>query len=222
MLGLQVFEPVTIFTNFLIGAFCAYAFLSLSKNKEPVFRHWRSFFFMIGLSSTLGSVAHGAHDQFGEAFLNFFIFSMNAVSLIAAYYFFRSAFSFIHFNKENINNTYQYLVVLWVIVLLIITWFQNKFILIKIHAGIVLFYSLFIHFITARKGLAGSQWVVTGILVSFSSIVVHSLKLSVSDWFNYKDISHLIMLSSCVLMHRGVKQMAAQLSNISELNALKE
>jgi hypothetical protein len=184
-------------------------------------KNWRIFFFLIGLSSMLGSVSHGVHEQLGNSFLSFFIFAMNAVSLIAVYYFFEAAFSLIYHDQKKGIRIFQVVAMTWVIVLLIITYFQNKFLLIKIHAGIVLLFSLITHIITTRKGLEGSVSIILGILVSFTSIIVHSLKFSFGEWFNYKDISHLIMLSSCILMYKGVVKLADQQANMSGDKALK-
>lgn len=163
------------------------------------------FFLLIGLSSTLGSMSHGAHEQLGQGFLSVTWFLMNAVSLVAIYYFYRAAYFYFNIHKEEPKKIYNYIALLWIILLLVLTLFMNNFLLIKIHAGIVLLYSLIIHTITFRRNQAGSGYVVVGILVSFLSIVVHSMKLSIGEWFNYKDISHIIMLTSLALLFRGVK-----------------
>lgn len=163
------------------------------------------FFLLIGLSSTLGSLSHGAHEQLGPEFLNVSWFLMNAVSLVAIYYFYRAAFSYFNIHKADPKKIYNQIALAWILMLLILTIFMNNFLLIKIHAGIVLLYSLIIHTITFRRKQAGSGYIVTGIVVSFLSIVVHSLKISLGEWFNYKDISHIVMLTSLALLFKGVK-----------------
>lgn len=130
---------------------------------------------------------------------------MNAISLIAIYFCFKSANTYFFQNKTGQKKYINYLVITWIIILLVVTLLQNNFLLIKIHAGIVLTYSLVIHLISYKKGGKGSSYVAGGIIVSFLSIVTHSLKLSVSEWFNYKDISHVIMLISLMLMYKGVR-----------------
>lgn len=213
VLGFKLFEPVTILTNLFILLFCVYASLKLLRYHSKTIKLWRNFFFLIGLSSVLGSVAHAVHDQLGSGFLHLFMFSMNAVSLIAVYYFYRAAYNYFNHEKTDISNTYNFIVLLWIGVLLTITFFQNKFILVKIHAGIVLIYSLITHILTMKRGFRGSGWIVSGIIVSLSSIIVHSFKLSFGDWFNYKDISHLIMLTSCILMYTGVRMILSDSEN---------
>ncbi len=177
----------------------------MNASKQEILKDWSLFFLMVGVSSILGSVCHGAHDQYGLIFLNITLFLMNAISLISIYFFYRAAFLFFNLNKPETNFFYNYLVIVWIVISLVITLFLNKFLLIKINAGIILIYSLIIHSITYRNKQKGSGYIVIGILISFFSIIVHSLKLSFNEWFNYKDIAHLIMLISLVILFSGVK-----------------
>jgi len=204
LFGAKIFEPVTILTNGFIGAYCIYSFLKINKYKNKLATEWAYFFLLIGVSSTVGSVAHGTHHQLGNLFLNTAVFLMNATSLLSIYFCFKAANTTLFLNKKQPNKYITYFVMLWVATLLVITFINNNFLLIKIHAGIVLTYSLIIHLLTHAKKQQGSVWIAFGILVSFISIVIHSLKLSISDWFNHKDISHVIVLVSIVFMVKGV------------------
>jgi hypothetical protein len=199
-----IFEPVTILTNLFITVFCFFAFFKVRKHRSKHAFQWSMFFLLIGLSSSVGSLAHGAHFQLGETFLRSTVFMMNAISLIAIFYCFKSAHTF-YVNDKTAQKKYaDYFVIIWIVILLIVTFIQNNFLLIKIHAGIVLTYSMIVHFIESKKGRPGGSLVAYGIIVSFFSIVIHSLKLSISEWFNYKDISHVIMLVSLIIMYCGV------------------
>lgn len=205
LFGLKIFEPVTILTNVFVSIFCFYAFIKVNRLKTRLSIGWSYFFLLIGVSSLVGSIAHGAHYQLGNLFLNTIIFLMNAISLIAIYFCFKAANTYIMLNKPEPKKYATYIVIVWIIILLGFTLIYNNFLLIKIHAGIVLTYSIVIHFITYFRKQQGSGWIAFGILVSFFSIAIHSLKLSVSDWFNYKDIAHLIMLASSILIFIGVQ-----------------
>jgi hypothetical protein len=187
-----------------IGTFCAWAFFKTIRQKTPLASQWSFFFLNIGLSSLIGSVAHGAHFQLGETFFRTTVFLMNAVSLVAIYFCFKAANTHFSSGKKEPNKLINYGVIFWILILLVVTFLQGNFLLIKIHAGIVLTYSLIVHIITHRRGLAGSGYVAGGILISFLSIVVHSIKLSAHDYFNYKDISHIIMLISLIFIYNGV------------------
>jgi len=205
LFGFKLFEPVTILTNSIITIYCLFVYFRTQKFNHQISRHWGIFFLLMSLSSLFASLTHGIHSQLGDAFLRITWFLMNSVSLIGIYFFYRAAFIYSNLEKENTTQILNYTAVVWMISLLVITLFLNNFLLIKIHAGIVLFYSLIVHFITFRKNQAGSGYIVAGIIISFSSIIVHSLKLSFGEWFNYKDISHVIVLTSMIFLFKGVK-----------------
>lgn len=205
LFGFKLFEPVTILTNSIITIYCLFVYFSTQKFNHQISRHWGIFFLLMGLSSLLACLTHGIHDQLGATFLRTSWFLMNSVSLIGIYFFYRATFIYSNLNRENTTQLFNYAALVWIISLLVATYFLNNFLLIKIHAGIVLFYSLIVHFITFRNNHAGSGYIVAGILISFSSIIVHSLKLSFGEWFNYKDISHVIVLTSMIFLFKGVK-----------------
>jgi len=205
LFGAQIFEPVTILTNAVIALVCAYSFFQIKKTKIDLAFQWSMFFLLIGLSSMVGSLGHGVHYQLGNFFFKCVEFFMNAISLVAIYYCFQAAYTGYLTEKNKQTKLLRNIVIVWVAILLLITiWFSN-FLLIKIHAGIVLSYSLVIHLFTYKRKVPGSGWIAFGIIVSFLSIITHSLKLKVNDWFNHKDISHLIMAISLLLIFKGVQ-----------------
>ena len=132
------------------------------------------------------------------------IFLVNSLSLFAIYYCFKAAHSYHSLSHKIQNNITSYFVITWMLILLTITFLKNDFALIKAHAGIVLVYSLVIHLISHYKKTEGSAYIASGIIISFFSIVVHSLRFSLSEWLNYKDIAHLIMLLSLTIIYKGV------------------
>jgi hypothetical protein len=205
LFGFKLFEPVTILTNSIITIYCLFVYFRTQQFNHQISRHWGIFFLLMAVSSMLASLTHGIHDQLGEAFLRNSWILMNSVSLIGIYFFYRATFIYSNLNKEHTSQLFNYAAFVWMISLLVATYFLNNFLLIKIHAGIVLFYSLIVHLITFKNSQAGSGHIVAGIIISFLSIFVHSFKLSFGEWFNYKDISHVIVLTSMVFLFKGVK-----------------
>lgn len=210
LLGFRLFEPVTILTNSFITIFSVMAYLRTLKLNNKLSTYWSIFFLLMGLSSLLGSLCHGIHDQWSQTFLNVCWFLMNAVSLIGLYFFYLAAFTYSNLEKESSNKTLNYVVLTWIILLLVITFFLNNFLLVKIHAGIGLMYSLIVHFMSFKNKQAGSGYIAAGIAISFLSILVHSIKFSFGEWFNYKDISHMIMLTTLLFIFKGVRTMMAE------------
>ena len=167
--------------------------------------------FMLGTSSLFGAAGHAVHMQLGEVFFKIIVFLMNAFSLFSIYFCFRAAYTYINLNREP-SKKYIYLVMAWVLILLVASGIQGNFTVIKIHAGIVLLYSLIVHYLVYRRSQEkGSLLVVTGILISFLPIIVHSLKFSIDEWFNYKDLAHVIMIISLIVIYRGVHMIVGKL-----------
>jgi hypothetical protein len=79
----------------------------------------------------------------------------------------------------------------------------------------VLLYSFIVHLITYFRKQPGSGVIAGGILVSFLSILTHSIRLSFSEWFNYKDVSHVIMIISIIFIFVGAKLKMDNLSDDS-------
>jgi hypothetical protein len=206
--GRILFEPVTFATNTVMMLFCVLVFVNLSKYKLALARQWAWFFLLIGISSQCGAVAHGVQYQLGDAFIRTVVFLVNALSLIAIYFCFKAANTYYFMAKPNSGKLVTYLVIFYIAVLLAVTFIQNNFLLIKIHAGVVLLYSFIIHLIAMSRKQAGSANIAAGIFISFLSILVHSIKLSFHEWFNYKDISHVIMIISLAVIYSGVTLIA--------------
>lgn len=205
LFGATIFEPVTLVTNTLIMLCCLLMFISVKRAKTNLAVQWAWFFLLIGISSQFGSVAHGVQYQLGDEFIRIVIFLVNATSLIAIYFCFKAANTSFVIGKKEPNKYATWFVVAWIAVLLVVAFVQGNFLLIKIHAGIVLTYSLIIHIITFVRKQPGSGFIAGGIIISFFSILVHSLKFSLHRYFNYKDISHVIMIISLVFIYTGVK-----------------
>ena len=197
---------MTILTNLLIFIFSIYCFKQLSKFNHPYASSWAWFTLLVGISSCFGSTAHAVHYQLGKTFFDVIFYISNALNLISIYFCFKAAYVYYTRNKLNPHKKIIYVVIAWVTCLLIYALIKNSFAIIKINAGIVLVYSILVHILIFKQTKdKGSKLVVVGIAVSFFSIIIHSFKLSIDVWFNYKDIAHLIILFSLIIIFKGVK-----------------
>ncbi len=205
LFGFKFFEPVAVFTNLLIVFFSLFAYFKLWQNTHQVIKNWAMFFLLLGLSSALGSLCHGIQRQLGDLFLNVSWFFMNVVALVSIYFFYQAASRYNLAGKKPLSPLVRQLTLSWIFLLIILTAVFNNFLLIKINAAMALIYSMVVHYSTYKKHQAGSVYIFTGIIISFLSFIIHGFKLSIHDWFNYKDISHIIMLTSLFLMYLGVQ-----------------
>lgn len=205
---------MVIITNSLFFLMGLYGFIKLSPFKNTYAKQMRFFIFMLVSSSMFGAILHGVQYQLGMVFFNIVFFVMGGLILLSAYYCFRGAYTLEYKNSAPPHNTLK---LVWITALIFFTVsvYLKNFLVLEGLGGIALVYSFIIHlkdFKEYRK--KGSQLVILGIGIAFSSIVIHLLKLSVSQWFNYKDISHVVMICSLVVIYLGVISNSQRLSSV--------
>ena len=203
--GFDLLEPVTVFTNVLISAFCLYFYLKLNHvgNDAKLKKYWRLFFLCFGISAILGGIAHGFKPYFEPHFFYYVWLSMNLSGIVIAYFLLRTNLEFAN-PKKHKKVFFHFLIVFLTGLFTYITLSTNNFLSVKINGGIAVLISLITHFQTYRRGLPGSGYISFGFAFSLLSIVVHSTQYSISEWFNYKDISHVIMNISLYFIFIGV------------------
>lgn len=210
---------MTIVTNLLIFIFSIICFKNLNKYTHLYPRSWAWFVLLVGISSCFGSTAHAVHYQAGKLFFDIVFYIMNAFSLISIYFCYRGPYLLYTLGKKDPHKKITYFVMAWIVALLVYTLIQNNFLIIKIHAGIVLLYSFIVHLIVyKRTNEEGSKIVAIGISITFIPIIIHSLKFSIHEWLNYKDISHLIIFIALLVIYKGVKITSEKLSKIPQIN----
>lgn len=162
------------------------------------------FMLFLGISVLFGAFGHSIHYQLGIPFFNLILFLMNAFSLVSMYFLFRASYSFLSPHKM-VSNWFRNAILFWVVLMLTISWLNGEFTLIKINAGLVLLYTLFAHYtVYLKEKDKGNEWLIIGVLVSFIPIIVHSTHLSLHKWFNHKDLAHVFMILSLILIYKGL------------------
>lgn len=206
LFGFQLFEPMVSVTNFLMLLLSIYIFKQLQKFRHPYPRNMSTFMLIMGISSIFGAIAHGIHHQFGVFIFDVVVYISNALSLICVYFCFMGSYVYQVRGKSSPGKLISRLVIAWIIIMLIVTLIVHTFLIIKIHAGLVLIYSLIVHINAYIKYKEqGSGIVSLGIFISFFSILVHSLHFSLHEYFNYKDIAHVIMIISLAIIYKGIR-----------------
>lgn len=212
LFGLKLYEPMVAVTNFFLLLISIYAFTHLIKFREKYSSQMAYFIIIMGISGCFGAAAHAMHYDYGKTLFDVIFFISNTLNLLAIYFCFRGSYSYISHYGKPANKYILAIIFVWMLVLITITLLNNNFLLIKIHAGIALVYSLIVHAIGYKKhGDKGSAIVVTGISVSFLSIIVHSLHISIHEYFNYKDFAHVIMLIALMIIYRGIHMNATRM-----------
>lgn len=204
LFGLKIFEPNVILSNLLIFLVCLYYFKNLNVFEGKYAKQTSVFVLFMGISTCFASVGHAVHLQLGEIFFRIIVFMSHSFNIIALYFCFKAAYTYTSINKQS-NAYIGYSAIGVTVALMIVALITGSFLTIKIPAGIVLVYSLIVHFIGYRKNERGSGLFVSGVLIAFLSILIHTFRLSLNEWCNHKDLAHIAIAASLTFMCMGVK-----------------
>jgi len=205
LLQIHLMEPTTVITNLITGGLCLYFFKKLTQ--QPVQfslgSNWKFFFFYMGIASIIGAFTHGFKSYFGNDDYYYIWLFMNLSGIPCSYFLLQAN---IELSKltDNLKQILKKLSIVLTAALTLLVIGLNDFLLIKINAGFVILLTLYNHLKRYNEGHQGSGFILAGFLLSTLSIVVHTTQFSLSDWFNFKDISHVIMSISLYIIFLGV------------------
>jgi hypothetical protein len=194
-----------ILTNAIFFMLCAYYSLKLNSCHNPYSKHMARFILLLGTSSLFGATAHVVHFQLGDLFFRLVFALMSSLSMVSMYFLFRASYSY---DMLCSSPPYKYIVVvtIYILIALISCIVKESFLLLEINGGIALLYALAVHYRSYRLNREeGSRLVIIGIFVSMGSIIVHLAKISLHEWFNQKDLAHVIMILALIFMARGAR-----------------
>lgn len=204
----MLFEPMIVLTNAVFFSICIVAFFRLKRFTHRYGRNMALFLLLTGVSTVFGAVCHAVHYQLGMLFFRVMFYLLNGASLVAVYFCFRGSYSYLSGGTTG-SKMVQSLVAIAIAALLVATAMTRQFVFITISAGLAMVFSLVVHIVmNTRNHRRGNMIVVAGWLTSFSSIVVHSLRIGFGEWFNYKDFAHVFMIVGVSVIANGVRRLS--------------
>lgn len=199
--GFLVFEPMIIVSNSILFVLSLIFFFRLRQWKSLYAANMRRFMLMVGIGGIFGAICHSVHYQNGKPFFNLMLFGMNGFSLLGAHFCAKAGY-FLQTDSGN-----RKILLIWnllVAVLLVYAFVLGDFTIVKVVAGVALLYTLIIHLNHYRvTRSSGSLYVLYAIASSVVSLLVHSARITLDEWFNYKDLAHVFMIVAQVLFYTG-------------------
>ena len=203
-LGLQITEPFTWLTNWLVAAF-AFGFghfLYNDKLADATQKFWSIFFVFIGLASIIGGTAHGFINYVGQNF-HYAAWIFSGLAIFAA-----QLATIQLIENDKIRSFVRFFAYAQLLVLVSSVMYFHNFNSVRINSaigllGVVIPFTL-IHYVKNKD--KRSLFIMIGILSNLIPGVVHAFKISINEWFNFNDISHVIMVFCFYLMYIGAKQ----------------
>ena len=209
--GIKILEPTTSLTDFITGIVCYVIFYKLHKLKvaEPAFKYLKYYFLFLGTATLLGSI-------FAHAFLYLVTYSWKAIgwSFAAVAMFLIETGALLNYQKAQGSkslNFLKYLFALQLLVyfILILNPATRSFIVLNVNTtvGMLLFVlPLFVMTYLKTKS-KGNKMVLQFFAVSLIPAITFNTKFTLHDYFNYHDISHVIMAFCMILLYFAVKQL---------------
>ncbi len=204
--GIHIQEPVTVVTNMLIVGTCAFLYYKVGRKnteKSLLVKYWRLFFFFFGLNALIGSVAHGFKSYFSPDTFYYVWLCMNLASVPITYYLLRANIELSKFTPKN-KRICEIIVLCLSLIFAVLTAITNTFAMVKINALIAILVTIVSHYRAYKYRRPGSGYITFGFTFSILALVVHGAKLSFGDWFNFKDISHVMMNITLCIIYAGV------------------
>lgn len=216
LLGVRIDEPVTTATDLVITAVCLYAFFALRRRRvaHVIYRLLRGFFLLLALATLWGGVmGHGF--LYAVTFhwkLPGWAFAMVAINLIERVVILYSK----PYIRKGFVRFFSWLNVLELVVFAGLAFSTLNFRYVEIHAayGLLIFvfsFSLF-HYIR-RNDRAVFKWFLAAVLTVAVSDFFFLSGIGLGPWFNYIDISHMLLAVGAWFFYIGAAQMLLALGD---------
>lgn len=203
-----IHEPVTVFTDLIIGILCFIFYKKLNSNNHSI-KNWRLFFLFMGLSSLIGGASHAffaIHEgwQYKTLWLG-----MQVLNGIGVFFAQQATLTSI-LKKAKSHNFWKYAYIIQFCVFIIVLFIVQKFFVTVIENVLGLLPIIIIHFEAYRKE-AYYKWIGYGISISFIAGTVHATKSSIHAYMNYNDIAHIIIMISLSVIFWGLKKKTVEI-----------
>src|SRR5688572_804460 len=188
-------EPITVFINVFICCLCLYFGIILQQKK---INNWSGFFLIIAIAFLAGAIGHGFYIDKN----NNFQLIARILGVVSVYFPLRDGIR--HLNHKNIKLALNTIAVVEVMIFIMLLLYENdiKYVTYNsvISLGIIL-PGIHLKFISEK--IAGSSYIIAGILVHCLAGLIFSFKISPCRWLNQNDFSHLVMIAGFCLFFKG-------------------
>jgi hypothetical protein len=206
LFGIMVQEPVTTLTDLLVSLVCFRAFIHLRRKKAPplYFSTYTYFMLLMGIATLYGGLI-------GHGFLYCFSFGWKVpgwiISMLSIGFAERGAILHARQHlRKNIGTFFVYANAVEILFMVTITLVTLQFIFVEAHAtyGLLLVVFSLEFFVYRRTHEKGSRLLLAAIAISALSATVHLTKFSLHTWFNFLDLSHVLMALALLVFHQGL------------------
>jgi len=204
LLGIQITEPFTWLTNWLVATFVlSYGhFLYRDKLADATQKYWSFFFVFVGIASLAGGTAHGFINYVGQNF-HYAAWIFTGMAVFAA-----ELATIQLIENKKVKSAVRLIIYAQLLIMSGSVLYLNNFNSVRINSavglvGVVIPISV-LHYLKHKD--RRSILIILGVLSNLIPGAIHTFKISYNQWFNFNDISHIIMLFCFYILYKGAKQ----------------
>lgn len=207
--GIRLDEPVATVTDLLVSAVSVYAYLQMKRMRLNAWSqvHFRRYFLLVSVATVLGGlIGHGFLYAFGFVWkLPGWIVGIVSVALVE-----RAAISHAqHLIRPKIGRFFLVFNIIEMIAILVITVITLDFKWVEYHNGYGLIVNVagFHGYAWYRTKDKGSLIILGAVGITAIASVVFTRHLSLHTWFNYIDMSHVLLAMAAYVMYLGATRL---------------
>ena len=207
LFGLHITEPFTWITNWLVAAFCFGFGHLLFHNKlaDATQKFWAMFFFFFLVASLTGGTAHGFITYVGPNF-HFAAWILTGIAIFSAE---MAALQLVE--SPKFRQFLRLFIYAQLMIMVASVMYYHNFNSVRINSAIgligVVMPVSFVHY--RKHGDKRSALIMLGVLSNMIPGTIHAFKISYNEWFNFNDISHILMIFCFFILYRGAGKNAA-------------
>lgn len=198
-MGWQLQEPMALVTNWMIAAFCFFAWIRLRKWSDKANYWWSLFFLMFGISTFFGGLGHLLFRYF-DVYGKFPCWTFGTVANICA------AIGVLELKPFSEPVPYaKWIAIVKSLILLTLAVVTQKFIFIAVDAILTyIAYTGVYAFLLKNRGLAELNKMIIGVVILLPSAFIFLGKINPHRWLNKDDLSHILMLGCIIFFYRSM------------------
>lgn len=207
--GIRVDEPVAAITDIMVSIVCVYAYWQMRKKGLNAWSqvHFRNYFLLVAIATALGGII-------GHAFLYMFSFAWKLpgwiVGIVSVALIERAAISHAKgLIRPKIARFFLVFNIIEMCAILAITMITLDFKWVEFHNGYGLLVNVagFHGYTYYRTRDKGSLIILGAVGITTVASIVFTNQLSLHTWFNFIDISHVLLAVAAYVMYLGAIQL---------------
>lgn len=210
-MGLHLQEPMALVTNWMLAAFCFFAWFRLRKWSNEANYWWRLFFLTFGISTIFGGLGHLFFQYTGV----FGKYPCWITGCLANAFAARGMIELPPFTQNTTPLT-RTLPFLKSAVFILLAVFTQKFVFVAIDAIVTYIgYTGIYGWLLRKRGADEMKYMIAGVLILLPSAFIFGLKMNLHRLLNKDDFSHLLMLGCIFCFYLGMTHWGKRLTQIS-------